>query len=145
MFRFGNTAPQDLPPERPVLDLSGPRLRRGLETLASSAEDDGGVEQYISGLRFKAAVLQQALADGRAATVDRDTFLGLSAFIAPVRRRIGAWLGDNDFESLRGALVSLLDGAEGTGDPASVDARIAQRQEDLRDGRRRPQSAAPDS
>jgi len=121
---FRKPVPAEAPPARPVLDLSGPRLRRGLETLIAGAENDGGIEHYITGLAFKAAVLRDALGNGKAAAVDGDDLLGLCAFMAPVRRRIGAWLANNDIEGLRRPLAELLDGAGDTSDPASADARI---------------------
>jgi hypothetical protein len=123
---FGKPAPVPVPPPaRAVLDLSGPHLRRALETLVTGAERDGGVERFIAGLVFKSAVFREALADGRAATLDGGSLLGLCAFMAPVRRRIGAWLAENDIETLRRPLLALLDGAADGSDAARVDARLA--------------------
>ena len=99
--------------ERPRLELSGPALTASLETLVAGCEEAGGIERYIKGLRFKAALFQEALADGKAERVGEETFMGLCAFMAPVRRRIGARLGDLGFGNVREAVGELLDGQPG--------------------------------
>jgi hypothetical protein len=109
----------------PVLHLSGPRLAESLETLVAGSEDRGGVEDYVAGLRTKASIFQAALKPERIAGLDQATFLGLCAFMASVRRRVGPWLAEVGMDTARRALATLLDGAEDTGDPAAVDARMA--------------------
>ncbi|MFZ2099783.1 MAG: hypothetical protein WAU86_04385 [Oricola sp.] len=94
----------------PVLDLSGPRLRRALEHLIESAEPTGGVERYVSALVLKASLFDEILGKGRVAEVTEDEFLDLAAFITPVRRRVGIWIGQNGFDRLRRPMVRLLDG-----------------------------------
>jgi len=111
-------APSAVAPSRPVLDLSGPRLTRGLETLIAASEEHGGVETYIGGLRFKADLFRKAFGPEGIGTLDEDTFVGLCAFMAPVRRRIGGWLATGDFDALLGHLADLL--ADG-----DVDERMA--------------------
>ncbi len=49
-------------------------------------------------------------------------FCDLAAFITPVRRRVGTWLGANDFAVMRRRLVALLDGWS---DVTTTDARVA--------------------
>ncbi len=39
--------------ERPVLDLSGPKLRAALETLVKASEPIGGIEAFASALKLK--------------------------------------------------------------------------------------------
>lgn len=124
MFNRARKVHRDAVP-RPVLDLSGPRLRRSLETLVTRAEAEGGIERYVTGLSFKAGVFHAALGEGRVATLDKDTFAGLCAFMAPVRRRIGGFLAETGFDAVRAPLSALLDGAEDTSDAAAVDARLA--------------------
>ena len=110
------------PPAKPVLDLSGPRLRRAFENLAESAEDSGGIERYVGALALKASLFEEVLGRGRVAELTETEFCDLAAFITPVRRRIGAWLGANDFASMRKRLTALL---HGWSDIATTDARMA--------------------
>lgn len=114
-----NAGPVDA---RPTLHLSGPRLTRSFETLVKRAEPEGGVERYIAGLAFKASVFQEALSPARIAALDETAFLGLCAFMAPVRRRIGLWLAGSDISTVQDLLGALLDGASDTG---TADARMA--------------------
>jgi len=117
-------SPADLPaPEtaRPTLDLSGPALASGLETLVASSKEAGGIEVYIEGIKLKTAAFQRTLGDGKAAELDEDTFKALCAFVAPVRRRIGPRLEEYGFPAIREAVTALLDGAS---DTATADARL---------------------
>jgi hypothetical protein len=97
-------------PARPVLDLSGPRLRAAFENLVSSAENSGGVERYVGALALKASLFEEILGKGRVNELTETEFYDLAAFITPVRRRIGTWLGTNGFEPLQRQLRALLDG-----------------------------------
>jgi len=108
-------------PQGPVLDLSGPRLRRAFEDLATSAEPTGGIERYVTALALKASLFDEVL--GKGATEMTETeFLDLVAFIAPVRRRIGAILEERGFDWMRVLVARLL--AEGN-DTTNADARLA--------------------
>lgn len=107
----------------PTLHLDGPRLARSFETLVGASEGEGGVERYITGITFKASLFQETVAPEKLGALTEDTFLGLCAFMATVRRRIGPWLKDNGFETTRRLVAGLLDGA-GT-DTGDVDKRIA--------------------
>ena len=107
----------------PVLHLSGPRLRRAFENLVESAEATGGVERYVTALSLKASLFEEILGKGRVAQVTEVELLDLVAFVAPVRRRIGAWLAENRFELMRKRLVGLL---EGWSDTSDADRRIAE-------------------
>jgi hypothetical protein len=93
-----------------VLDLSGPKLRKALESLVESAEASGGVERYVGALALKASLFEEVLGKGRVAEISEAEFCDLVAFITPVRRRLGPWLGRNGFPALRGRIVALLDG-----------------------------------
>ena len=95
---------------RPVLDLSGPKLRRAFENLVESAEDTGGVERYVGALALKASLFEEVLGKGQVSELTEPEFYDLAAFTTPVRRRIGAWLGRNGFAAMRDRLVALLDG-----------------------------------
>lgn len=108
-------------PAGPVLDLSGPRLRRAFEHLVESAEPTGGVERYVTALALKASLFEELLGKGKLPELTETEFLDLAAFITPVRRRVGAWLGDNGFEALHHRLTELL---EGWADTRSADDRL---------------------
>jgi len=95
---------------RPVLDLSGPKLRRAFESLAECAEATGGVERYVGALALKASLFEEVLGKGRVGELTETELCDLAAFIAPVRRRIAPWLGENGFSAMRRRLVALLDG-----------------------------------
>lgn len=109
-------------PAGPVLHLSGPRLRRAFEDLAEAAEDTGGVERYVGALALKASLFEEILGKGRVADISETEFCDLCAFITPVRRRVGAWLADNDFGVVRKHLAALL---HGWSDVSTTDQRLA--------------------
>jgi hypothetical protein len=110
-------------PSGPVLDLSGPRLRRAYEHLLASAEAEGGIERYVGALALKASLFQEVLGRGRVHELTQTEFLDIAAFISPVRRRVGAWLEENGFRKMQVRLAALL---EGWSDTATADARMAQ-------------------
>lgn len=114
--------PAPAPETGPVLDLSGPKLRRAFENLVESAEPSGGVERYVTALALKAALFAELLAPARLAEMTEADFLDLATFVAPARRRVGAWLAGNAFWEMRGRLATLLDGAANT---ATADQRLA--------------------
>ena len=106
---------------RPVLHLSGPRLTRSFETLVEKCETQGGIERYITGLSFKASVFQETFHRERLHTLDDTTFLGVCAFMAPVRRRIGPWFEQAGITTVRRLISDLIDGAA---DTTTADQRI---------------------
>ncbi|MGJ4898365.1 MULTISPECIES: hypothetical protein [unclassified Bradyrhizobium] len=109
-------------PTRPVLDLSGPRLRRAFENLVESADDAGGVERYVGALALKASLFEEVLGKGRVSELTEAEFCDLATFITPVRRRVGAWLGRNGFAAMRSRLEVLLCGWSDLG---TTDQRVA--------------------
>jgi hypothetical protein len=123
---FGRVQQASVPavPDRPRLDLSGPRLRRALEALVAGADTHGGIERYLDALKLKSAVFREALAaDGAGPRrLDIENFRPLCAFMPTVRRRIVPWLEEPSYTALRGALQELL---EPTRDTSDTDARIA--------------------
>ncbi len=118
---FGLARKQAETPPAPMLDLSGPRLRRAFEDLIASAEQTGGVERYVSALVLKASLFEELLGKGRVAELTREEFLDLCAFITPARRRVGTWLERNDFEVMCRRLALLLDGWS---DASTADLRL---------------------
>jgi hypothetical protein len=107
--------------QRPVLELSGPKLALALETLVSRSEEHGGVERYVAAVQLKSRMFREAL-DRPAGAPDLAAVRGLCAFVSTVRRRAGRYLEPGGFDHLRGAIVRLLEGKEDTG---STDARMA--------------------
>jgi hypothetical protein len=120
MSRNRQLQPVDGPP-RPHLDLSGPLLTSALEALVAGTDRQGGVEQWIDALKLKSEMFQQAFEHG-AGDLPLDTFKGLCAFMASVRRRVGPWLEQPHYDQLLEGLAGLLDGAEDTG---TTDERVA--------------------
>ncbi|NNC76666.1 MAG: hypothetical protein HKN77_01810 [Woeseiaceae bacterium] len=105
--------------ERPVLELSGESLRAALEQAVAGAEDHGGIERYVDAVKLKSQMFRQAMFDNGVENLELEAFMGLCTFMATVRRRIGDWLNDDSFNTLRSALVELFDDSE------PVDARIS--------------------
>jgi hypothetical protein len=113
------------PPERPVLELSGPILARAFETLVAGTEAQGGIEQWIDALKLKSRMFQQALGgliDDREGGLPLDSFKSLCAFMSSVRRRVGPYLAQPGYDAMVAALRALLDGSR---DTAMTDARLA--------------------
>ncbi|MDH3363591.1 MAG: hypothetical protein OEM45_07790 [Gammaproteobacteria bacterium] len=105
--------------ERPVLDLSGDALRAGLQIMIRGSEEHGGIERYIDAVKLKSKMFRQALVENDVAELDLETFKGLCTFMATVRRRIGAWLNEDQFAEMRACIVELFD------DNEHIDLRIA--------------------
>jgi len=124
MFGRAQKASVPVAADRPHLDLSGPRLRRAMESLVAGADTHGGIERYMDALKLKSAVFREALASDAAGPgrFDVESFRPLCAFMPTVRRRIVPWLEEPAYTTLRAALEQLL---EPTLDTSGTDARIA--------------------
>jgi hypothetical protein len=108
--------PQDI--ERPVLDLSADGLRNALAAMISGSEEHGGIERYVDAVKLKSRMFQQALDGIEDGDFEIETFKGLCTFMATVRRRVGPWLNETEFDKLRGGLQALFD------DTDPVDERL---------------------
>jgi len=106
---------------RPHLDLSGPLLTRAFEVLVAGTDSQGGVETWIDALKLKSRMFQQAFPEGAAGELPLDTFKGLCAFMASVRRRVGPWLEQPEYGEMAAAVALLLEGQE---DTSTTDLRI---------------------
>ena len=106
-------------PQRPRLELSGPRLALALETLVVGCEGVGGVERYVDALKLKTRLFGDALNTGEPGT---DALKALLALLPTVRRRVGPYLAPDRVETLREAVASLLWRRE---DTSTADARVA--------------------
>jgi hypothetical protein len=122
MWRFGRHH-RDVAaaPAKPVLDLSGPKLRQAFEQLVEAAEATGGVERYVGALALKASLFEEVLGKGRVGELTETELYDLCAFVTPVRRRIGPWLGRHGFPAMRARLERLL---SGWADLSTADARL---------------------
>ena len=109
-------------PERPRLDLSGPRLKHHLEQLVSGAEKLGGIERYAEALKLRAEVFRRSLEGTAAHRLDEMVLRDLVSLMPTVRRRIVFYLDTDGIARIRTALQALFDGAD---DTASTDARLA--------------------
>ena len=98
--------------ERPVLDLSGEILRAAMQTMVVGSEEHGGIERYVDAVKLKSQMFRQALVDSDVAKLDLETFKGLCAFMATVRRRISSWLNEDAFVEMRVRIVELFDDGE---------------------------------
>lgn len=116
------TATPGSDPARPRLELSGPKLASALATLATLAEDTGGVERYVDALKLKSELFARTLGEGRAASATLADFRAVCAWMSTVRRRIGPYVEPETFETLRLRVAALLEGSQST---ATADARIA--------------------
>jgi len=110
-------------PERPQLELSGPKLALAFESLVAQSNEHGGVELYVVALKLKSTAFRDVLGGGDAARVELATMRKLCACIATVRRRAGPYLEPDTFPELRKRIAALVDRFE---DTSTTDARIAE-------------------
>lgn len=100
---------------RPVLHLSGQKLRASLEALVAGCEEQGGIERYIDALKLKTRVFQQALHDRDLNTLERGELAALCAFMPTVRRRVANEFDREGLDRLRHAIDLLLAGSDNGG------------------------------
>lgn len=115
-------APQGLSAARPVLHLSGPKLRGAFERLINASEQLGGIERFAEAVRLKAHVFQDRLGDGKAAALTLAQFDEIVPLMATVRRRVAPLVDGRHWEATRAAIVDLLHDAH---DTTLADERIA--------------------
>lgn len=107
---------------RPVLHLSGAKLRLALEALIRAAEPIGGIERFAAAVKLKSDVLQDRLGGGRTATIEREDFEDIVILMATVRRRMAGLIGAVGWPRVREAISALLADAHV---PGTADARVA--------------------
>jgi hypothetical protein len=113
---------QGLTSPRPVLHLSGPKLRSAYERLIAASEPIGGIERFAEAVRLKSVVFQERLAEGKAARFSRAQFDEVVPLMATVRRRAAPLVDGRTWEATHAAIVTLLDSAH---DTTTADVRIA--------------------
>lgn len=111
-----------LAPERPCLELSGPKLALAFERLANGLEACGGIERHVEALKAKSLLFRHTLGDDDARALEMAPFKALCALIATVRRRVSPYLEPQRFNRLRQAITGLL---QDHADTAATDARMA--------------------
>ena len=94
--------------ERPRLELSGPKLKLALESLIARAEEQGGVEAFVAGLKIKSALFREAFSSG----LDVKNFRVLCAHMPTVRRRIGRYAQEASFNEIHPRISALLNGSK---------------------------------
>lgn len=117
-----------LPIERPRLELSGPKLKLALESLVARAEEQGGVEAFVAGLKIKSALFRDAFSSG----LELRNFRVLCAHMPTVRRRIGRYAQPEGFAGLKTRIEELL---SKSGDAAALLSRFCAAFPDDRDHR----------
>ncbi len=114
-------------PARPILHLSGARLRAILASLIAASEPVGGIERFAAAVRLKGEIIRSRFADsGR---IELSDVLEVARLMPTVRRRIGGLIEQSGWATVRAAIADLLAGANipGTADrrTAQFDARLA--------------------
>jgi hypothetical protein len=103
------------------LDLSGPRLARALAELTAACEPHGGIERYVRALSLKSALFEEKFGGNRVTNLSESDFNDACAFVAPARRRVGAWIAEHGFDAMRTACATLL---HGWSDMSTADTRL---------------------
>jgi len=109
-------------PERPVLHLSGPKLRAALEQLIAGAETVGGIERFSEAVKLRSEVFQDRLLDGKVRSLSRPGFEELTVLMPTVRQRAGKMIDALGWPTVREALVALIEDAHV---PGTADQRLA--------------------
>lgn len=105
-------------PDRPILDLSGEKLRGAAEALIKASEAIGGLEHFAAAARLKSSIFQERLANGGAEKLERARFEEIVPLMATVRRRVARHVDELGWQTVRSAIIDLLADAQkpGTGD-----------------------------
>lgn len=109
MARFFKSNSKVAAPAAPVLDLSGPKLRRAFAHLVDATEPTGGVERYVTALALKASLFEEIFAKGKVAEMTAEDFRDVAAFVTPARRRVAPYLQLAAFNRLRNNIGGLLE------------------------------------
>ncbi len=106
-------------PARPLLELSGPKLKLALEVLVARSDEQGGVEAYVEALKIKSSLFRDSIESG----LDLKRFRALCAHMSTVRRRIGLYAQPDLFPQIRTRIQKLFAKSE---DTSTADARMAE-------------------
>ena len=120
--RATGSDPQGLTPVRPVLHLSGEKLRMALETAIRAAEPVGGVERFVAALKLKSEVFQERLGEGRARDLTLAGFDEIVPLMTTVRRRLPPLIAARGWPTVHRAIGDLLHDPHV---PGTADARAA--------------------
>lgn len=94
-------------PVRPVLHLSGDKLRAALSQLIAAAEPVGGIERFAGAVKLRAEIIRSRVG-GNGAMLARPAFDEIIVLLPTIRRRIGTLIGDAGWPALHAAIVALL-------------------------------------
>ncbi len=103
------------------LELSGPALKAALEILIRNTENSGGIETYVEAINIKQDLFKEFFARDELIALTPEKMAQISKFLPTIRRRIGEYLEGNKFETLKFAIIELLDAKH---DEKAIDARI---------------------
>lgn len=106
-------------PDRPILHLSGPKLRAAFEQLLGAADQLGGIERFAGAVRLRAEIIRDRIRDGR--SLDRASFEEIVPLLPTVRRRIAPVLAAG-WSPVQSAIVHLIDDAVV---PGTADKKLA--------------------
>ncbi|MCA8905785.1 MAG: hypothetical protein R3C00_04820 [Hyphomonas sp.] len=107
---------------RPSLELSGPVLNEALERIIAGCEQTVGVEAFVEALKLRAMIIHQVFDRAGPQGPDMAQFAKITSLMPTVRRRVTAYLTDDNYPHLIGACLELVNARH---DPATVDQRLA--------------------
>jgi hypothetical protein len=111
-----------LVPPRPVLHLSGAKLRAALERVIAASEPIGGVERFIAAVKLRGEVIRDRLQAEAWEALQHSDFEEIVPLMPTVRRRIGPLLTAAAWPATRSAIGALFYDAHVC---ATTDQRIA--------------------
>lgn len=103
------------------LELSGPALKAALEILIRNTENSGGIETYVEAINIKQDLFKEFFGRDELIALTPEKMAQIGKFLPTIRRRIGEYLEGDKFETLKFAIVELLDAKH---DVKTVDSRI---------------------
>lgn len=107
---------------RPSLELSGPALTAALERIVAGCEQTVGVEAFVEALKLRGMIIHQVFDRSGSTGPSMSQFSKISSLMPTVRRRVTAYLNEDDYPQLLSACMVLFTAKH---DPDSVDNRIA--------------------
>ena len=113
-------------PARPVLHLSGERLRAALAGLIKASEPVGGIERFAAAAKLKGEIIRDRLTDP--GSVGQSDFLEIARLMPTVRRRVGGLIENPGWVTVRRAIADLLADASV---PGTADGRMARFEAEL--------------
>ncbi|KAB2850211.1 MAG: hypothetical protein F9K44_05555, partial [Hyphomicrobiaceae bacterium] len=120
-------------PSRPVLNLSGERLRQAMASLIKVSEPVGGIERFAAAVKLRGEIIRGRLAS--AGRVELSDLVEIVRLMPTVRRKIGSLIEAAGWTTVRAAIAELLAGAT---EPGAANRRISEFDARLAGGRSAP-------